>query len=159
MQSSNNQMLDRLCTACQLNAADKWGLSALDYCTQREDTVKCELLVRNGAHMDRILLLHTKCRRCAHQHALGEVPSSCPCQLKTRRRVRACTPSLSQRAGDNGSKTKSTVPSLDGTQSHDRSLDASVTSSSAAFVPQSACSTLIWHTGEPQMSKGWQGAA
>lgn len=60
-----------MCTACELNAADNWKHTALDYCIRKGEAAKSELMVKNGAHMDPVLLLYTKRTQYAHRLRYG----------------------------------------------------------------------------------------
>jgi ankyrin repeat protein len=64
MQDCSSGVVDRLCTACDVNAVDSLNLTALDYCIYKGDNERADLMVKNGARMDPVLLLHTKCKRC-----------------------------------------------------------------------------------------------
>jgi hypothetical protein len=65
MQGCGKQLLERMCTACKLNAVDNWKHTALDYCIRKGDVAKSELMVKNGARVDPVLLLSTKRSQCA----------------------------------------------------------------------------------------------
>jgi hypothetical protein len=64
LQDCDAQVIERMCTACNVNHADSNKLTALDYCIRRERSTQADLLVKNGARMDPILLLNTKRQRC-----------------------------------------------------------------------------------------------
>lgn len=64
MQDCSSGVVDRMCTACDVNAADCMNLTALDYCIYKGDSERADLMVKNGARMDPVLLLRTKCKRC-----------------------------------------------------------------------------------------------
>lgn len=72
VQECSKRLLDRMCTAGDIDAADAWACTALDYCIKRKDAAKSALLAKWGARMDPVLLLHTKRERCARrlQHAV-----------------------------------------------------------------------------------------
>lgn len=63
MQDCSSGVVDRMCTACNVNAADCMNLTALDYCIYKGDSERADLMVKNGARMDPVLLLRTKCKR------------------------------------------------------------------------------------------------
>lgn len=63
MQDCNDSIVDRMCTACDINAADATGLTALDYCIHHGDDARAEMMVKNGARMDPVLLLRTRRKR------------------------------------------------------------------------------------------------
>ena len=65
-----------MCTACDVNAADSMNLTALDYCIFKGDSKLADLMVKNGARMDPVLLLRTKCKRSVYS-ILGQQGSSC----------------------------------------------------------------------------------
>jgi ankyrin repeat protein len=69
MQDCSSGMVDRMCTACDVNAVDALNLTALDYCIYKGDSERADLMVKNGARMDPVLLLHMKCKRCGHEHS------------------------------------------------------------------------------------------
>jgi hypothetical protein len=89
-----------MCIACHLNAVDKWEFSGLDYCIRRGATAKSELMVKNFAHMDPILLLHTKCKRCASGHCLQFCIYSFVCSLAGALTLGRCTHTQRLRACD-----------------------------------------------------------
>lgn len=64
MQDCSDSVVDRMCTACNINAADDAGLTALDYCIHKGNEAMAELMVKNGARMDPVLLLQARCKRC-----------------------------------------------------------------------------------------------
>eukprot|EP00892_Ulva_mutabilis_P006982 jgi/Ulvmu1/4656/UM002_0387.1 len=63
MWDCSDSIVDRMCTACDVNAADHAGLTALDYCIHKGDDMRAELMVKNGARMDPVLLLQKRCKR------------------------------------------------------------------------------------------------
>jgi hypothetical protein len=63
LQDCSSDMVDRMCTACDVNTADACHLTALDYCIYKGDAERADLMVKNGARMDPVLLLRTKCKR------------------------------------------------------------------------------------------------
>ena len=49
-----------MCTASHVNARDDWKCTALDYLLQQARMTAANLMVRNGAHIDHVLMLQTR---------------------------------------------------------------------------------------------------
>ena len=67
--------------SCELDAADGWQCTALDYCIRRKDAAKSEILAKVGARMDPVLLLHTKRERCVCDSFLDHIVQAMPCAI------------------------------------------------------------------------------